>query len=192
MSIIYEALKKMQNGPQDESNLPPKPTSIPATVKPRTMFLGMRRSFVLALTVITAGILIARLITNKPEGQCLPAGRQGAASDQPEGSGWASDSPTHSRSHKPTAQSSHKKIYPAAGTTPLREQTRSAKEKLSAQETPELILNGIVLSLDGNLALINEEILKVGDDIRGAKVEEIIDQQVTLTLQGKKIILKKR
>ncbi len=179
MSIIYEALKKTQNGPQGESNLPPKPTSIPAadkpvrqSHKPRAVFLRTRRSFVLALTGITAVILITRLIANKP-----------------------------------TAQSSHKKIYAkqtpsitaftshaaaAAGTNPVEKRTRSAREKLQLQETPELILNGIVLSLDGNLALINEEILKVGDDIRGAKVEEIIDQQVTLTLQGKKIILKKR
>lgn len=186
MSIIYEALKKMsrkngesplgmpsaQNGPQDESNLAPKPTSSPAMVKPRSVFSRMRRSFVLALSAITAVILITRLITNKP-----------------------------------TTQSSHNKIKSvkqtslitainnsqrAAGTHPLERRTRSAKEKLSASENHEFILNGIVLSLDGNLALINAEILKVGDDILGAKVEEIIDQQVTLTFQGKKIILKKR
>ena len=70
--------------------------------------------------------------------------------------------------------------------------TQNNQEELPVQETPELILNGIVLSADGNLALINEEILKVGDDIRGAKVEEISDKQVSLTFQNQKIILKKK
>ena len=70
--------------------------------------------------------------------------------------------------------------------------TQNNQEELPVQETPELILNGIVLSADGNLALINEEILKVGDDIRGAKVEEISDKQVSLTFQNQEIILKKK
>lgn len=83
-------------------------------------------------------------------------------------------------------------IREAPALAPLLRAGAGLARKSGVQETPELILNGIVLSADGNLALINEEILKVGDDIREAKVEEITDKQVTLTFQNQEIILKKK
>lgn len=173
MSIIYEALKKLS--PRDTelqgSNPPQKSTTLSAALKPRAVFLRIA----LALGGITIGILAAWLATARLNG--------------------------------PTAAVAHKPMRPAASPNPAASPSQNAdasdsltigaerqnvQEKLSTYEAPELILNGIVLSADGNLALINEEILKVGDDIREAKVEEITDKQVTLTFQNQEIILKKK
>lgn len=171
MSIIYEALKKLSPGDARLQNLPQKSTPLSAALKPRAVFLRIA----LALGGITIGILAAWMAAARLNG------------------------PTAAVAHKPggPAASPNPAVSPSQNTDASDSLTISAErqnvqEKLSTYEAPELILNGIVLSADGNLALINEEILKVGDDIREAKVEEITDKQVTLTFQNQEIILKKK
>lgn len=174
MSIIYEALKKLSPGDaelreskeasvQDGS---PQESNPPQKLIPLSAALKPRAVFLriaLALGGITIGILVTWIIMNK-----LTA-------------------PLNSPTASPIKEA--QPVHPALA-PPLLAGVGLARRG-EVQEAPELILNGIVLSADGNLALINEEIVRVGDDIREAKVEEITDKQVTLTFQGQKIILKK-
>lgn len=62
----------------------------------------------------------------------------------------------------------------------------------SSLALPHLILNGIVLSEDGNIAMINGQICKAGDEIEGAKIAQITSSQVTLGFRNQEIVLKNR
>lgn len=76
---------------------------------------------------------------------------------------------------------------PMAGGVTL---TKDAEESsANARYEPRFILNGIVLSGDGNIALINDQIARVGDIIEDALVEEIADKRVVLNYRTRKIIL---
>lgn len=57
---------------------------------------------------------------------------------------------------------------------------------------PHLILNGVVLSDDGNLAMINGQIAEAGDEMEGAKIEEITAHHVVLSFENQTIVLKNR
>lgn len=62
----------------------------------------------------------------------------------------------------------------------------------SSRAMPHLLLNGIVLSEDGNIAMINDQICKAGDEIEGAKIVRITSSQVTLGFRNQEIVLKSR
>lgn len=62
----------------------------------------------------------------------------------------------------------------------------------SSRAMPHLLLNGIVLSEDGNIAMINDQICKAGDEIEGAKIVRITSSQVTLGFRNQEIVLKNR
>lgn len=62
----------------------------------------------------------------------------------------------------------------------------------SSRALPHLILNGIVLSEDGNIAMINGQICKAGDEIEGAKITRITSSQVTLGFRNQEVVLKNR
>lgn len=62
----------------------------------------------------------------------------------------------------------------------------------SSRALPHLLLNGIVLSEDGNIAMINDQICKAGDEIEGAKIVRITSSQVTLGFRNQEIVLKSR
>jgi hypothetical protein len=176
MSIIYEALKKVSRKDNDashnEPNPPPMPTSSSALIKS-----AAKNKLALALAGITMGILVTWLIMNK---LTATATFQKIQTAKKNSSAALLNNPAAS----PIKEARHED---ADGPAAL-----SANEKLPAPEAPELILNGIALSADGNLALINGEILQAGDDIGGAKVREITDKQVTLTFRNEEIILKKK
>lgn len=176
MSIIYEALKKVSRKDNDASHNepvpPPRTTSSSALIKS-----AAKNKLALALAGITMGILATWLIIDR-----LTA-------------------PSTSQKIKPAKKASSTALLNNPAASPIKEArpkdaagpaALSANGKLPTPEAPELILNGIVLSADGNLALINGEILQAGDDIGGAKVREITDKQVTLTFRNEEIILKKK
>jgi len=54
----------------------------------------------------------------------------------------------------------------------------------AAAPLPEVGLGGIVSFPDGFLAIINNQIVKVGDTVNGYRVERITDHSVTLSLPG--------
>ena len=176
MSIIYEALKKISrkdtNTSHNESNPSPRPTSSSAVIKSAS-----KDKPVLALAGITAVILVIWIMMNKLTAPSTFQKMQAAKQT-------ASAALLHSAAPSPIKEA---QPQGSDGSAAL-----SANEKLPAPEAPELMLNGIVLSADGNLALVNGEILQAGDDIQGAKVQVITDKQVTLSFQNQEIILKKK
>ncbi|TAN60947.1 hypothetical protein EPN16_04170 [bacterium] len=62
----------------------------------------------------------------------------------------------------------------------------------SSRAMPHLLLDGIVLSEDGNIAMINGQICKAGDEIEGAKIVRITSSQVTLGFRNQEIVLNNR
>lgn len=73
--------------------------------------------------------------------------------------------------------------------TPVRiEKPAPAIETVRTRE-PTLTLNGVLFQQDQGYALINNRILKTGDVILGAKVEEISLEKVVLEFEGRKITL---
>ena len=157
MSIIYEALRKIQNSSKGAFRANPNaPLKSVPTRRP-----SVKKEILFALAGITAGFFAVRLIAEprKPPNTAPPA------------------------------------LLEAVLTRPVSARVNAAApiathEETHEQKIPELILNGIVLSKDGNLALIQERILKVGDDVEGAVIEEITDKQVVLAFQNQKIVLK--
>jgi hypothetical protein len=101
----------------------------------------------------------------------------------------------------------HRQSVPAVapvpiGKTGLTPTLSLSKDSKAAQKTPNaagssralphLLLNGIVLSEDGNIAMINEQICKAGDEIEGAKIVRITSSQVTLGFRNQEIVLNNR
>ena len=54
----------------------------------------------------------------------------------------------------------------------------------------DLILNGIMWDKDNPYAIINSDIVKVGDELRGMKVLEITEKLVILEEDGKRYTLR--
>jgi len=52
------------------------------------------------------------------------------------------------------------------------------------KESDELVLNGIFFSKDGSYAVINNQIVKVGEMVNDATVREIQEDEVTLEYRG--------
>lgn len=165
MSIIYEALKKVSRKDNDASHNESNPPPGP-TSSSALIKSTAKKKLMLALIGTTLGILVTWLMMDKLTAPFSPSAL------------------LNSHAASPIKEAQPQDTDSSA--------TLNANEKLPAPGAPELILNGIVLSADGNLALINEEILQAGDDIRGAKVQVITDKQVTLTFQNQEIILKKK
>ena len=70
-------------------------------------------------------------------------------------------------------------VFLAPPAPPVRPGTQAPAAPL-----PEIGLGGIVSFPDGFLAIINNQIVKVGDTVNGYRVERITDKSVTLALPG--------
>ncbi|MCM8780343.1 MAG: general secretion pathway protein GspB [Candidatus Omnitrophica bacterium] len=71
----------------------------------------------------------------------------------------------------------------------LLESQSESKQKIINTIKPSLVLNGIFFSENEGYALINNKILKEGDSIEQAKVKSITPQKVELEFEGETIIL---
>ena len=56
-------------------------------------------------------------------------------------------------------------------------------------QTPYLKLSGLVYSANDSYGIINDQIVKIGDDISGAKLVKITSQEAVLEYQGEKVVL---
>ncbi len=175
MSIIYEALKKVQgkSGPASVAQVQAaagKAASANSPLKKSTAV----RTVVLLLVLLALGMFLIEILINRSfstrakKEQALPT----AASYNPP-------------DYRPIVF----EHPPLPAQTNPKEPIISAEQSVAELE-PQLVLNGIVLSEDGNIALINDQILKAGDDIDGARVEEISENQVVLSFETRRITLK--
>ncbi|HNX82108.1 MAG TPA: general secretion pathway protein GspB [Candidatus Omnitrophota bacterium] len=73
-----------------------------------------------------------------------------------------------------------------AGTQPV------VETEPPAEESPQLVLNGVFFSEDGGYALVNNKIISQGEEINGAKVTQITQEEVVFDFKGKEIRLSTR
>jgi len=148
MSIIYDALKKVQTGLKMENKkIPP--------VKPVFLYLG----------IAVIGVLLAQFLFNF----------------------FAPSAPS---SKKLKVNVTALKVTPSVKQqAPLEKvvtQPQAAQQTVpvAQAELPSLVLNGIFSTGNEGYCLINNQILKVGDEIEGLVVEKIKDQEVELSNKG--------
>lgn len=165
MSIIYEALKKMQGA---SAAPPPAPAGAPASLKPHPPKSSLKKQTSITFIGIALGILLSWMSMHK----------------------LTISSPTQKTAQPKTTQPLRIPSPPPSTAAPAPSNTPDTQT--SRQQMPEFLLNGIVLSEEGNLALINDQITKVGDEIEGAKIEEITNTQVVLDFKNQKILLKNK
>lgn len=170
MSIIYEALKKVQGKSGAAAAVPAQPAGKASDANGALKKSTAVRTIILLLVFLALGMFLIEIVINR-----WFAAR--AASYDPVAS-LASAPPLAA---KPPMEPPASTPPPVAG---------SLVELPVIEPQPKLVLNGIVLSEDGNIALINDQILKAGDNIDGARVEEISENQVILSFETRRITLK--
>lgn len=171
MSIIYDALKKVGQADKLTAGLPAaRPSSFTPAHKPKVYLL-----YILAVTVvvITAVLLFnpfKKAISINPQEtpqtppvDIAPAGAMDI--EQPSG------------------------LNPDAGVPA--DQAAFSTEPLKEEEPlpPALVLNGVFISDNETYALVNNQIVKIGDTIDGAVVQKIAMNEVELGFAGKTIQL---
>ena len=177
MSIIQEALKKVQKYAQDGQSRTPYqqkygPEERPLIEKPPAKSAGKISFEKIALKIAIPLVVIALLIvTGIIAGQFLrKAARAGKA---------AVITPA-----APSQDAAYKPIKPSetiAETPP-----KSAETKAQA---PEFILNGIMYLEGGPRAIINDSMVEVGDNVSGAVIVKINRKSVILQFNGTEITL---
>ncbi len=173
MSIIYEALKKVQGKSDPAAVAPVQAAGKAAAANSPLRKSTAVRTVVLLLVFLALGMFLIEILINSSfsarakKEQALPI----------------------AASYTPPAPSPILSISPAPAQTNPKEPITSVEQSV-AEPQPQLVLNGIVLSEEGNIALINDQILKVGDTVEGARVEEISGLQVVLSSKAQKITLK--
>ncbi len=166
MSIIYEALKKVQGKSGSAAAVPAQPAGKASDANAALKKSSAVRTVILLLVFLALGMFLIEILINR-----WFAARA------------ASYAPVASLAFAPPLVAEPPVEPPASIQPPV-------AEPPVASSQPKLVLNGIVLSEDGNIALINDQILKAGDNIDGARVEEISGNQVILSYKAQKITLK--
>jgi len=176
MSIINEALKKIEKGLQNSPQLKEALTEAkdnPAHKKRVYLLIIL----IVSLTLSTVIMLIRLSHKQKMQPQ-TSHGKKGAALATPNPSPEAPPAPA---------------ATPAASATiPLKEGEKKAPLKEVKKEAPELVLNGIFFSGQDGYALINNQIVREGDSIEGLKVTKISADTVELDNQGERVTLSTR
>jgi len=162
MSIIYDALKKVQNNTDNT-----KPTEKPAAIKP----VGKKiNPLLIYILVICAGLFLGNyaykyfipgtrhLITAKKENQVI-------------------------KYRVPGITTPVKQIPPPAAIT------AEVPANTIPNAEPAFVLNGVFFEQGEGYALINNKIVRIGDEIEHAKVKEIRITGVELEFEGKTVKL---
>lgn len=164
MSIIYDALKKAQ---KSLTSIPKPIISLnihknPLNAKKK---LYNKNYPLIILFGIILGVLGIRLIMDK--------------------SVLRLSFPTNKNDEKDIA-----KTTPHESTKSMPPQSANTAVTTPSQNLPSLSLNGIVISDNGNVAIVNGRIVDLGDKIEGATVTNISSNEVTIDFEGKEIVLK--
>ena len=164
MSIIHEALKK--------AGVPPAPSARRQEGEhPRRPTFNWGPLFVIAVLVLISGPLLAPMFAS-------PFRRDTVRFDDFSTAAPPAPQTLESNSGNRKAQFVIEEVPPFA--------TPSAGTVL---ETPPLDLTGIVFSADRSYAIVNGQVVKVGDKIQGAEVKSITSETLTLEYEGRQIQL---
>lgn len=162
MSIIYEALKKV-GGLSAEGPL--KKTDKPSRPKPRPFII---LAFIAALAVLAVNLFLRAMPRHSlpkpaPDSQHLPQ-----TTPQPPAQPQAAETPA---------------VVPPAEPVPAPE------PEVQKPQPPDLVLNGVFVSEQESYALINNRIVRKGEQIEGATVVRIGMDEVELDFEGSPIKL---
>ncbi|MDO8662709.1 MAG: hypothetical protein Q7K98_05770 [Candidatus Omnitrophota bacterium] len=163
MSIIYDALKKVQkNNGKDET--PQEETAQPVKTKIKI------NPMLIYILVVCLGLALGNLAYNffGHSNNMVPSNKEVAGQSK-------ANPPLQTLSQTGTA-------------LPLKPDT-SANPTPPANPEPTLALNGVFFEQGEGYALINNKIVRVGDEISNAKVKEIAITGVELEFEGKTIKL---
>lgn len=145
MSIIYEALKKVENATADAKD------NLGSPKRKNSRFLWLVYSACALLIISLAGIFINSLFV------------------------------------KPTSSLPHQ---PPANITPLVAPQQLKSSEIPITKLPLFFLTGIIFADNEYLALINNQIVKVGDFIEGSRVVKINPDSVEMEFKGSSYLLR--
>lgn len=179
MSIIYEALKKTQNSPKN----------ITAGIAP---YISQKQNpkksgkipYALA-SVIVIGFGLIFLVLERPE-------EKGKTSVIRKSKIKNRLSPRLSWLYRDPDISGRKGLVLSSSFSPLSSDGSPKEEKNPRKFQPDFVVNGIVISPDGNIALINDQIIRAGDIIEGVRVERIEDSRVVVFYDGQEVVLRSK
>lgn len=143
MSIIYDALKKVEN-PEIKPKVKPPLENLNLNSSKQSLQPKNSKAIYIVIPLVLVSII---LLTKSIIG---------------------------ATSNKPT------KVAP---------QTPPATMKIPSS-TSRLTLNGIVYDNKRSYAIVNNEVVRIGDSIKGAKIIRILPKAVEFEVKGKTIILK--
>jgi len=167
MSIIYDALQKVQKNITEEttSSLQPQTPKEASHLKPKT------GPILIYIFVVCLGFALGNFAYNffmHPK-NTIPVKTEIVSQPKP--------------APLPPA------VNQSATAAPSQDSTTSANPVPPPPEPPTFVLNGVFFEQGEGFALINNKILRVGDEIEHAKVKEIRISEVELELEGKTIKL---
>ncbi|MDD5594893.1 MAG: type II secretion system protein N [Candidatus Omnitrophica bacterium] len=157
MSIIYDALKKVEPGLKVENKKI-------LNTKPIFIYLG----------IVVIGLLVAQVLFKFFTPAAVPAAKL----------------KVNVTALKTAQQAPQQQVLSQTQT----QQTSPQAQQIQPQPPepvamPSLVLNGIFFTGNDGYCLINNQILKVGDEIEGVVVEKIKEQEVELSNKGTTIKL---
>ena len=192
MSIIYEALKKTQNS---SKSMPPAGI-IPNIIQKQVLKKTVKFPYAPALGIVI-GLGLVFFISVSPR-----LGKSQKISESPIARQPESKEPISlalsftDKSENSLSQSGLSPLQSEKDRIPsppaFSSQDVSGEEKKPQRRQPDFVVNGIVISAEGNIALINDQIIKAGDTIEGAKVERIEDSSVVLSYEGRETVFKSK
>jgi len=167
MSIIFDALKKVEKSQSDGSSAPPPGNGKSSLLK-----------VVVLAVVVFIGIFAGKMLFSAlaPQIRSIMSSVKGASAEKIVSAGKMSAKTKTSAS--PLQNMLGKSSKPAAS-------KQAARKPSSAYE-----LNGVFTSGDQVFALVNNEVVREGDTIQDAQVIKISIDEVTLRLKDKTITLR--
>ncbi len=172
MSIIYDALKKVEA----KVGIPGGKDAAGALSEKKPLNVKL---FVLCGVVACLGLVIAHLLFSAFVSP-MPKHEEAQAGSSLPGARVVQQTPAVTPSVQPVAVT--KVEIPQA----------NEPEPAEAEESPRLVLNGVFFSQDGGYALVNNKIVSQGEEIDGAKLVEIGEDEVLFDFKGKEIRLSTR
>lgn len=169
MSIIYDALKKVEKTNNRESQV------ISGANRAKPDF----RVYLLYLSVLVLGFVLMNLLFK----MLTPSQKSYKEYAKPLPSAVDTQRRNEAVQDTPVVQNSAEDFTPEEPSLP-------SVDNLGPQApSAALVLNGIFFSQDAGVALINNQIVKVGDAIGRAIVREITQEGVVLDLEGSAVKL---
>jgi hypothetical protein len=182
MSIIYDALKKVENANAENTKA--------ETEKQDPAFKPKRKNYLVYLLVACLGLFIGNLFF----GFLTPSKKSLQEQITPFMSLFSKD-----KSAKDAKKKTGPALIVAPASRPQPQKKAESPEGISAlfsnirkEAEPSLVLNGIFFSDDEGYALINNQIVGVGDEVSGATVKSITVDEVELDKAGSIVKLSTR